>query len=916
MRLSSRLPVILAAACGAAALAGLYVGLDWWSAYPPGQTATYVGRQKCAECHQKEIEDWEDSDHDRAMDLATPEFVLGDFDNQEYLEFALDDLGKLSEEDLRTVAEAVTPAQWALVLPSTAAELRERVLASLSEARRDAIARIQGNPSPVRPSDVTWARQDACDAIRRLEREGKVAIDFGIRSRMFREGEKFFVTTDGPSGELETYEVKYVFGYRPLQQYLVEFPDGTRLRDGSELPAGSFQCLRLCWDTERKRWFCQYPGEAVPAGDELHWTGRLQNWNFMCADCHSTNLQRNYDLEENAYHTTFSEIDVSCETCHGPGSLHVELAESNSLFWDRRHGYGLPKLKDASNLPQLNSCAPCHSRRRIVYPDRPTEKPIDTCPRPLLDAYVPSLFDHQSPYLANRRVYYADGQILEEDYVYGSFIQSKMFHKDVRCTDCHDPHSTRVKTEDPTDNRLCTDCHAAAHPSGKYDTVAHHHHPDASQPGTRCVECHMDDTCYMVNDARRDHSFRVPRPDLTVSLGIPNACNRCHHDLSKGETPQWAADKVREWYGKPEREKHFAFAISAGRAHQSGTDVALLSVLRRKDTPAIVRASALLLLGDYHTPNHRTGAEWGLKDDDPLVRLTATGVLPEMPGAEMARLLGPLLRDPVRAVRTEAARALARVPASHIPGMHREAFQKALDEYMQGLECQSDQAAAHFSMALVYDGQGEPMKAVEAYETALRLDPRLLLARNNLGRLYGQIQRYDSAEKQYRAGIAINPDFVQIRDNLARLYYGQGRLVEAEAEFRKIIELEPEIAEVHYALGLLLAEDESRLEEAARALSEAARLAPGNGRVRYNYGLALQKLGRPDQAESELTAASRLEPAAEDYVHALYVLYSQQGRWEEAVEAARRLVAIRPDVPQLRSLLQQAEARARSVPDR
>jgi len=331
----------------AAVLAGLLVLADWWWSFPAGQPSAYVGRAECARCHQPEMNLWTGSDHDRAMDPATPEFVLGDFNDRTF-------------------------------------------------------------------------------------------THFGVTSRMFRRGDTFFVTTDGPDGSIETYPIKYVFGVRPLQQYLIEFP------------RGRVQCLGIAWDTEQKRWFHLYPNEPIPWNDQLHWTRPLQNWNYMCADCHSTNLQKNYDLASDTYHTTFSEIDVSCETCHGPGGLHVRLSDAWSLFWDRRHGYGLPNLKTDDNRVQIDSCAPCHARRRIVYPGfKPGQK--------FLDYYMPELLDTEN--------YYADGQIREEDYEYTSFLQSKMFHNQVRCTNCHDPHSMKVKfKEGPriTDNRLCGQCHVPA----------------------------------------------------------------------------------------------------------------------------------------------------------------------------------------------------------------------------------------------------------------------------------------------------------------------------------------------------------------------------------------------------------------------------------------------------------------------
>lgn len=739
-------------------LAGLWAAADWWLSFPAGALdgAQYVGRQTCAECHTKEDQLFHGSDHDLAMQPATPETVLGDFKDREFTHF-----------------------------------------------------------------DVT--------------------------SKLFRRDDRFFVTTDNRKGELETFEVKYTFGVRPLQQYLVEFPDGR------------VQCLPIAWDTQKKRWFHLYPNEPIPHDDPLHWTGRLQNWNYMCAECHTTNLQKNYDLASDTYRTTWSEIDVSCETCHGPGSLHVELARSKTIFWDRHHGYGLPWLKDPNSRVEIETCAPCHSRRRIVHPGhRPGE--------PYFDHYVNELIDGE--------LYYPDGQILDEDFEYGSFTQSLMYHKGVRCTDCHDPHSVRIKFEDPSspqvrymDNKLCGQCHLPA----KYDTPNHHHHPDDTKPGTKCVECHMPETTYMVVDPRRDHYIRSPRPDLTVSLGIPNACSGCHHDETKGETPEWAQAKCEEWYGPPKGPPHFAYAIAAGRQLKPEGHDLLVDVCRRKDTSAMVRASAISLLSGYRSGDAEAAAIQGLSDPEALVRTTAVRNLQGLEPVELHRRVAPLLSDPIRAVRVEAARvlALAETPPSLFSQKDREAMDAALAEYMAGQKAVEDQPAAHLNMAVIHAALGRPEQALEAYHTALRLDPEFIPARINLAMLHDQL-----ANK-----------------------------VEAEQEFRKVIELDPKQGEAYYSLGLLLAEKEDRLEEAAGILGQAAQRMPDNPRVHYNYGLALQKLGRLDEAEKALIQAQELAPSVPDYLHALAILYAQQERWPHAIAAGERLVREHPREPAFQSLL-------------
>jgi hypothetical protein len=278
--------------------------------------------------------------------------------------------------------------------------------------------------------------------------DGTEIEHYGITSRVFRDGERFMVHTEGPDGQMHDYQVKMVFGHEPLQQYMVEMkPPGT------EGAMGQYQVLRLSWDVENEKWFylpAPDVDEKIEPGDPLHWTGISQRWNSNCAICHSTNLKKNYSPLTNTYSTTFTDIDVNCESCHGPGSLHVDIAKRRRFLWDRNHGYGLTRLKTRGNLPQVETCAPCHSRRTEIQAGHRAGDSFD---------------DFYACQLLTRPLYHDDGQIRDEDYVYGSFTQSRMFHQGIRCTDCHDPHSARVKFND---NRLCTSCHQ--HPAGKYDT--------------------------------------------------------------------------------------------------------------------------------------------------------------------------------------------------------------------------------------------------------------------------------------------------------------------------------------------------------------------------------------------------------------------------------------------------------------
>ena len=375
---------------------------------------------------------------------------------------------------------------------------------------------------------------------------------FGVTTTFFRDGEKFMVRTDGPDPALHEYPIAYTFGVYPLQQYLIS------------MPGGRLQALGIAWDSRPKdqggqRWFHLYPGQQLKPGDSLHWTGRDQTWNYQCAFCHSTDLKKNYDLAADTYATSWTDIDVACEACHGPGSQHVAWAKTQAQggshdpklgltnwlkptdngHWEMNPQTGIARRTEKLVSTELETCAVCHSRRKVI-----AKNPVPG--EPYLDAYLPALLEPG--------LYHADGQIDGEVYEYGSFLQSRMHVAGVTCSNCHDPHSAKLRAEG---NALCKQCHLP----GKFDVAEHHHHQPGSA-GAQCVNCHMPTKNFMVVDARRDHSIRVPRPDLSVSLGTPNACSQCH----AGSSAEWAAETVAGWYPNGRQTTpHYGTALHAGR---------------------------------------------------------------------------------------------------------------------------------------------------------------------------------------------------------------------------------------------------------------------------------------------------------------------------------------------------------------
>ncbi len=663
----------------------------------------------------------------------------------------------------------------------------------------------------------------------------------GVTTRFFRRGDKFFVNTDGPDGRLADFEIRYTFGVEPLQQYLIE------------TDAGRLQPLQVAWNTRERKWFHLLPHEKTPPGDVLHWTGRYQTANTMCITCHTTGFDKRYDAKAERFDSRWHAVNVSCQSCHGPGSRHVEWADRHAAG-DAASAAALPRrgLVADPRAPQaqVGICAACHSRRAEL-----TAVPVPG--EPHLDHYLPALL--------REGLYHADGQQLDEVFVVGSYRQSRMYRAGVACTNCHDPHTAKPRLQG---NALCLQCHQTpanpAFPSaaGAYDTPQHHHHPPGS-PGARCTACHMPAKNYMIVQPRPDHSLRIPRPDLTVAIGTPNACNQCHADRSAS----WAADAVTRWYGAPKRPPHYGEVFAAARRGARDAPPALAALAADAVQAPIVRATALEHLRGYGAGlDVRIAAA---RDADAEVRAAAAAALEDVEPSQRVPALAPLLADPVRAVRIAAARSLAGLPPEQFEPATRAAFDAALAEYVAAQQVALDMPGPNLNLAVLYTLTGRDAEAEAAYRAALKIDP----------------------------------DFTPARANLAQFLAERHRPADAEQVLREGLQREPGIGELQYSLGLLLAEQQ-RLPEAASALEQAAKLLPQRPRVHYNLGVARQQLGQAKPAEAALRQARELDPGDPAIVYALAVLYAQQGRRADALREAEALQQLQPGDPQAVQLLQ------------
>ncbi|WP_235898604.1 HEAT repeat domain-containing protein [Parahaliea maris] len=673
----------------------------------------------------------------------------------------------------------------------------------------------------------------------------------GITSTFFQRDGKYFVNTDGEDGKLAEFPVEYVFGVYPLQQYLLP------------LTRGRLQALSIAWDSRPaeeggQRWFHLYPDEAIDASDPLHWTGPYQNWNTRCAECHSTDLQKNYHLQSNSFDTRYSEVNVSCEACHGPGEQHRELAGAGKLagadnagfpvtlaqraHWAFPEGESIARRRSAlDSNHQVDTCGRCHARRGTLGDYH----------------YGASLPDTHRVTLPRWPEYYHDGQVRDEDYVYGSFLQSKMHQAGVVCSNCHEPHSLQLRAEG---NGVCAQCHRA----DVYDATAHHHHP-AGSTGAQCANCHMPETTYMVVDPRRDHSMRIPRPDLSVMLDTPNACTTCHSE----QNDEWALEALRDWGVQfTDTGTHPARAFAGVAAGDTRGLPRLAELASDPGAAPIWRAAAMESLGQSGDRQSLEVARNLLTSKDPLLRASAVNALSSLPLPRRFQLLQPLIADEVTSVRLAVAEQLAAVPLDQLREPDVEALLALFSEYQSIATQHADMPGNRVQLGVFLATRGDLPAAEAAYRGAIGMNPQLLPARLNLADLLRSQQREDEAREQLLAALAVAP--------------GNGPTL--------------------FALGLL----ETRVGNSEKALDYLGQAAAGETsgiRQRYVYAVALHDLGQPSKAIIQLEKLLRQAPQSAEVLLALANYSAEQGNLEAARRYATRLQATDPRNPAYGQLL-------------
>lgn len=664
----------------------------------------------------------------------------------------------------------------------------------------------------------TWKGSDH-DLAMQVANDSTILGDFnnieatldGVNYNFFKENNKFYVEINEIDGTSKKYEITYAFGVRPLQQYLIEFDKGRK------------QVLRATWDTDKKRWYHQYAGDKIEPHDWLHWTQGAQNWNTMCAECHSTNLKKNYFVEKDSFHTTYSVINVSCESCHGPGEKHVNWANANP---DSKESHFI--IGGKTQAEQMNLCAPCHARR-VKLTDN-------------LEAGIP--FEDQ--YLVQNlstAYYHGDGQINEEDYVYGSFLQSKMYKNNVKCGDCHDMHSLKLKK---SGNSLCLQCHVP-----KYDTPEHHFHKVETEAAS-CINCHMTGQVYMGNDFRRDHSFRVPRPDQSEQYGTPNACIGCH----KEKTDKWAADYIKKWYG-PTRTNHFSDALLLSETNNLNANdrKKLDDFINDLNFPAIARATVIENL-DYTNEAQFGSLLKALNDSSAIVRYNALMKFRSLTLQDRLSIAVKHASDSTKLVRIGAAQLIIGADTKSLNPADLAVLNKSKGELESMMYSNADFSTGRMQLGDYFLQNNDLNNAIRNYQMALKKDSLLTPIYSNLATAYSMNGQTELALKTLNT-------FVRLSPNVARAYY----------------------------LRALLYFELKQNDNAVADLNKAVQLDPLETRSRYNLATFYYQEKQFEKAEDQIKTALKMEPNNQDYKYLLALIYREQGKFKSGQKIMEELRA-------------------------
>jgi predicted CXXCH cytochrome family protein len=599
-----------------------------------------------------------------------------------------------------------------------------------------------------------------------------------------RDGRRVIAVSHG-GRPAESFDVHYTLGAKRFQGYL------------SRLPDGRIYVLPAFWNIAQQRWVDWKEITPVPDGDH----DLRQIWNATCFNCHATNLDVRFDVTAKTFETTWSEMGLTCEACHGPGKPHIALMEQ----WEKtgkpspQAPIGIFAPRNASPRQVFDMCAYCHGNKNNIF--------LGFLPGQRMEEYaLPFLVSQPMPADDPQGDFWPDGRPSRFNRPQALTLSGCFIKGNVTCTNCHVAHGSRqehsLKVPIAESDRLCTQCHE---PLAVAENLEKHTRHPAKSEGSRCIECHMSDVNWRLLIRRRDHTFAAPVPEMTAKYGVPNGCTTCHDSRS----PEWAAATLDKWYGNGERRQRamrVADTFYLAGASDAGSLPGLASLAVDRSRGMLVRASAAEFIGQVYlratgTAAHasRSGPSQTALDDEPrrdgvpAPRTAAPGAItPELKARLVNTLIGAMndpeptvravatrslgmiadprgtmalvsrLRDDVRVVRVTAAESLLWMGVSTLPGVAGEMLTKAQDEYQRSLENFPQDVGHHASLGWLASERGQQEQAARALDIAIDLDPKYARAHVYRGIVAARTGRFGEAIKHWQTARSIDPQYPNI----------------------------------------------------------------------------------------------------------------------------------------------------------
>jgi tetratricopeptide (TPR) repeat protein len=642
----------------------------------------------------------------------------------------------------------------------------------------------------------------------------------------------------------------------------------------AKMPKGRLQVLPVAYDVKSNAWYdtaksgVRHFPDRAQRDEALPWTDRLFTFNTTCFNCHVSQLATNYDLETDTYHTTWRESGISCESCHGPGVEHTKAMEAGIKGRSSKE-IKIIRTRDFRHQQMNDMCATCHAK--LV---------------PLSTDFIAGdkFYDHFDLITLESQDFYPDGRDLGENYTFTSWSMSPCLKSEkLDCSQCHTP-SGRPKFEGQQVNQSCLPCHAKI-----VENPAAHSHHKAGSTGNSCIACHMPMSRFAAM-MRTDHSMRPPMPAATIAHKSPNACNVCHKDqLHENHGPEWADEWVRKWYPRDYQAEPLrrAALIDAARKADWKRLPEMLTDVQGQRGDEIYRNSLVRLLRNCPNPRKWPVLIAALKDGSPLVRSNAAAALE---GYLTPESLPELLRaasDPVRLVRIRAAAALAPVPLKRLDDVEaRNSLRLAIEEFKKAMAARPDDWASYANLGGFYMDSRDYPAAVDAFETALKLEPRMVPAMVNAALAYSNVKQNEKAEAWLRRALKAEPENAAANFNLGLLLAETDRPDEAEKALRAALKSDPQLAPAAYNLAVILGEKKD-FAGAVEWCRKAHDLQPDELKYTHSLALYLQVKGATDEAIALLKPAIQKNPQFLEGSELLAGIYEDRGERKAAARVLR-----------------------------